>query len=177
MPVRKSGILNKIGCRSQERNMKKTMGFFAVILLCCAGISTVSGQSNETLDLLLSEQEATLGNTSYLVLVAANIASEDWTAQRSVDELISRDWGFDDAQSDDVVNLGTLAFMVMKSFDIKGGIMYAILPSRRYAAREFAFRKFVPGNSSPYRILSGTDVANILGRALTSLGEAEGTAQ
>ena len=157
--------------------MKKTIGFIAVILLCCVGVSTVSGQSNETLDLLLSEQVATLGNTSYLVLVAANIASDDWTVQRAVDELASRDWGFEDAQPDDVVNLGTLAFMVMKSFDMKGGIMYAILPGPRYAAREFAFRKFVAGDTSPYRILSGVNVANILGRAVSSLDETEGTAK
>ena len=155
------------------------MGFFTVVLLCCVGIPSVSGQSNEALDLLLAEEQATFGNTTYLVLVAAEIASEDWTPKQSVDELVSRGWGFEDAQPEDIVNLGSLAFMIMKSFDMKGGIMYAILPGQRYAAKEFAFRNFVPGNTNAYRILSGLDVANILGRTLSYLGqgEAEGIAQ
>ena len=159
--------------------MKKTIGFLTAALLWCVGALTVSGQSNEALDLLLEEQQATMGNTAYLVLVAANIASDDWTPEQSVEELASRGWGFEDSQPGDLVTLGSLAFVIMKSFDMKGGIMYAIFPGRRYAAKEFAYREFVPGNTSAYRIVSGLDVANILGRALDFLGqrEAQGAAQ
>ena len=159
--------------------MKKTTGFLAAILLCCIGTLTVSGQSNEALDLLLEEQKATLGNTAYLIMVAADIAPENWTVEQSVNELASRGWGFEDSQAEELVNLGSLAFIIMKSFEMKGGIMYAIFPGPRYAAKEFAYRRLVPGNTSPYRILSGLDVVNILGRALDFLGQrdAEGAVQ
>lgn len=153
--------------------MKKMIGVLAALLLCFVGTLTVSGQSNEVLDQLLEEKQATMGNATYLVFVAAGIASEDWSTDRSVQELASLGWGFEDAQPGDLVKLGALAFMIMKSFDMKGGIMYSIFPGRRYAAKEFAYLRFAPGNSSAYRTLSGIDVANILGRAMDFLGQPE----
>ena len=159
--------------------MKKTVGFFMTVVMCCVGIGPILAQSNEAIDLLLDEPQATMGSAAYLVLVAADIARDDWTREQSVRELASFGWGFEDARPEDPVNLGSLAYMIMRSFDMKGGIMYAIFPGRRYAAREFAFRKIVPGISSSYRILSGLDVANILGKALDFMGqrELEGGAQ
>ena len=133
-------------------------------------------QSNEVIDQLLEEEQATLGNTVYLVFLAADIAAEDWSVDRSIQELQSRGWGFDDAATDTVVDLGSMSFLLMKTFGMRGGIMYSLFPGRRYAARELAFLGFVPGYASPKRVLEGQEVTHILGRTLDHLGE-RGVAQ
>ena len=51
--------------------MKKTIGFFSVLLLCFMATFPAFAQSNRAIDLLLEQKQATLGNAAYLVLVAA----------------------------------------------------------------------------------------------------------
>lgn len=49
--------------------------------------------------------------------------------------------------------------------------MYSLFPGKRYAAREFAYRGFLQGNTSPGRVLSGRDAVHALGRVLEALGQ------
>ncbi|MBT3273618.1 MAG: hypothetical protein HN368_10705 [Spirochaetales bacterium] len=151
--------------------MKKSHLVSLMLLLFTAQI--VFSQSNEILDQLLDEERASLGRASYLVFMASGIASEDWTIERSIQELHSRNWGLEEFGADTHVKTGVFALMIMKEFGMKGGIMYAIIPGPRYAAREFSYRGFVPGVASPGRILSGAEVTHILGSALDFLGERE----
>ena len=153
--------------------MKKTIMCTVVSILLCGAGGFLFSQSNEIIDQLLDEEKASLGKTAYLVFVAAGIAGEDWSVDEAFGELQSRGWGFESSSPDDPVSLGAFALLVMRSYGMKGGILYAIIPGRRYAAREFAYRKFVPGDTSPYRKLSGQDVTHILGKVLEFLGERE----
>ena len=143
----------------------------ALVFLFC--IQHGFSQSNEVLDGLLEQEQATMGNAAYLVFLASGIAAEEWSPDRSFEELRSRDWGFDEADAASVVDLGSLSFMIMQAFEMKGGIMYSLFPGKRYAARELAYLGFVPGNTSPYRVVSGQEVTHILGRTLEYLGQRE----
>ena len=60
--------------------MKKMPLFLSILLFLLAqhGFS----QSNEVLDQLLDEEQATFGKTAYLVFLAADVASEDWSESR-----------------------------------------------------------------------------------------------
>lgn len=167
-------IIKKNTSVSQGKYVKKATAFLSVVFLLIVATPVVIAQSNEIIDQLLEEQQATLGKSAYLVLLAADLISENSTPVESVEALASFDWGFDNATPEDAVDLGSLAFMIMKSFDMKGGIMYTIFPGRRYAVKEFAFRTLTLESASQYRILSGIDVANILGRSLDILGRRDG---
>ncbi len=153
--------------------MKKRSLLVFAAAFTLAGVGHGFSQSNEVLDRLLEEQQATLGNAAYIVFLAAEIGTEDWSVDQSIQELQSRDWGFDDAAVDTVADLGSISFLIMRAFDMKGGIMYSLFPGRRYAAREFAFLGFVPGYASPARVLTGQEVTHILGRTLDHLGMRE----
>ena len=153
--------------------MKKRPLLIAAVLLAIICVQYGFAQSNEVIDQLLAEDQATLGNAVYLVFLAADIASEDWSVDESIQELQSRGWGFDDAAPGNVVDLGSFSFILMKTFDMKGGIMYSLFPGKRYAARELAFLGFVPGYASPTRVLEGQEVTHILGRTLDYLGARE----
>jgi hypothetical protein len=151
---------------------KRSLSMFAV-LLSLFFIQNAFSQSNDILDRLLDEDQATLGNAAYLVFLAAGVASEDWSVDRSIEELRSRDIGFEGAEVNTPVDFGSLSFLIMETFDIKGGIMYSLFPGRRYAARELAYLGFIPGFASPSRILTGAEVTHVIGRTLDYLGERE----
>lgn len=151
--------------------MKKRSLSVAIVLLFLFCVQHGFAQSNELVDSLLDEEQATMGNVAYLVFLAADVAQEDWSVERSVEELRSRGWGFENVDTKTVVDLGSLSFIIMQTFEMKGGIMYSILPGKRYAAKELVYLGFVPGRKSPYRPVSGQEVTHILGRTLDHLGQ------
>lgn len=152
--------------------MKQMRRLPIVLVVLCGVAGTAVAQSNQIVDDLLSQEEAALGPTAYLVYSAAGVAAEDWDVQDAMERVRGEGW-FDEQLADGPVTLGLFAYMVMRTFDLHGGVLYAAFPGPRYAAREFAFRSFVTGNTSPYRVLSGADVVNILGRVLDAVGQRE----
>ena len=67
-------------------------------------------------------------------------------------------------QGDKPVSKGTLAYMLCRAMDIKGGLWMHLLPSRRYAYREALHRKLME-RGSEYEPLTGPEAVGILGRA------------
>ena len=71
----------------------------------------------------------------------------------------------------DPITLGELSFLMMKSFNIKGGMMYSIFPGPRYAYRTMVSRSFIQGASDPSHKVNGRQFLIILGRVLSAQGE------
>ena len=65
-----------------------------------------------------------------------------------------------------------VSFIIMQALDMSGGIMYSLLPSPRYAAREFDNLGLVIGDAHPGTTLSGGDVIRMLSGAI-EIQEAE----
>jgi len=123
-------------------------------------------QSNDIVDELLMEDEASFGKTAYLVLVATNVVSELATIDDAVSELQTLGWKLDSKGNDEPVKLGELSLMLMKSLDINGGIMYRITKNARYACRELSYLGLIIGNKSPYRTLSGEEALSLISRVI-----------
>ena len=141
------------------------------VLICLLLSGAAWGQSNQIIDALLTQERASVGATAYLVLSAAELVDQGATVEQAFAALQGKSWGFEKSGIDDEVKLGSFAHLVMKAFKMRGGLLYSLFPGKRYAAREFAYRDFVQGNTSPARTLSGRDVTHILGRVLESLGQ------
>lgn len=139
--------------------MKKYVLIFGV---SCAVATVAVAQSNEIIDQLLRQDIAQPAEVSYLVLVAAGQIEEDASPTDALGVAWQR--GYFDGQ--DAVRLGDLSFSLMDSFQVRGGIMYAILPGPRYATRELAFHQVVPGRTHPSRVLSGREALEIVERFL-----------
>jgi hypothetical protein len=133
-------------------------------------MTNVSAQSNEILDALLEENPASYGKTAYLVLSAADIVPETGDAARAVSEVNDRGWNRFGKGANDPVKLGEFAYMTMQAFGIKGGLMYTLFPSPRYAAREFGFKGYVKDRPGPYRYISGKETVLVLGRVMRDVG-------
>lgn len=142
------------------RSLLISMGF----LVFASGLAW--GQSNSTLDKILATKEASFGDAAYLVLTATKKIPDSTTLSEAADAITKQGWGIKGASADQSITLGTYSLMLMKAFDMKGGIMYSLLPSPRYAARELTYLGDIHGDTSPYDPVSGTEAVDILGSVL-----------
>lgn len=143
---------------------KTSILLLAFILL--GAIVNVSAQSNEVLDALLEEDTTTYGQAAYLVLTASARIPDDASPATAAEEIAAQGWKVPARTAEEPLTLGEYSFLLMQAFEIKGGIMYRIIPGPRYAGRELAYLKFIKGNTSPYRAFSGEEAIGILGRLL-----------
>jgi len=143
---------------------KKLILLLALMLL--GAVLHVSAQSNEVLDALLEEDTTSFGQAAYLVLTASARIPDDTSPAEAAAEITGQGWKVPTRAADEPLTLGEYSFLLMQAFELKGGIMYRIVPGPRYAGRELAYLKFIKGNTSPYRSFSGEEAIGILGRLL-----------
>jgi len=66
--------------------------------------------------------------------------------------------------ADEAIERGTLAVMICKAVDLKGGVTYSLLgPTPRYAVRELQYVGLYP-LSTPNQIFTGAEYLGIIGR-------------
>ncbi len=145
-----------------EGEMKRIV-ILALLLALTAGFAVA--QSNELIDELLATEEAPFAAAVYLVMLAGGEIDEDTSVQEAYSEFDFSNWRIAEKGADAPVTLGELAYLSMETLGISGGIMYSLIPSPRYAAREFSYLRLVPGKAYPGRVLSGREVVDVIGRA------------
>ena len=143
---------------------KKLILLLAFILLVV--VVNISAQSNEVLDILLEEETTSFGQAAYLVLSASARIPDDTSPAEAAAEMAGQGWKVPTRAAEEPLTLGEYSFLLMQAFELKGGVMYRIIPGPRYAGRELAYLRFIKGNTSPYRTFSGEEAIGILGRLL-----------
>ena len=139
--------------------------YFCLVLWCGAA-PALSAQSNQLIDDLLAEEQATFGKSIHLVLQAAGVIDEQSAVIEAIDALADKHWNVELKPAWEPIQLGEYAYILMRAFHIQGGIMYSIFPGPRYASKELAFMGIIPEKESPGRTVSGEEVLRILGRIL-----------
>jgi hypothetical protein len=147
--------------------MKKAWAILALLAACAL---PAFAQSNELIDRLLEQPQASFGAAAYLVLAASGALDPDATEQQSLESLREKGWKLREAQAEEPIRLGELCFLIMKAFEEKGGLLYRLFPGPRYAVRELAYRELVHGKVHSGRIPSGQEVVQILASFLDSKG-------
>lgn len=132
----------------------------------------LSAQSNDVLDDFLDRDAADFGTTVYLVLASTGEIDESATIEEALDWIIKSDElsRIEDISSRRNISYGEFSYILMEVLDIKGGLMYRMVPGPRYAAREAAYRNWLLGSSFPGRVLKPFEVIN----TLVSIVESEG---
>ena len=67
---------------------------------------------------------------------------------------------------EDLMSIGELSYLIMRSLNMQGGLFYSIFPSPRYAFRELTFRGIIDEGTGPFRIVSGDEVVRTVGNVL-----------
>jgi hypothetical protein len=123
-------------------------------------------QTAEEMDRVLASKEITYAQAARFVLRAANALPDGANAFTAAKE--NRWLPADDSiGADSPISLGDLSLLVMKAFDMKGGIFYGFFPIPRYACRELVYLRIIQGRTDPGGRLDGRTFLQILGRALS----------
>jgi hypothetical protein len=143
--------------------MKKAWAFFALLAVC---VLPAAAQSNSILDQMLESTRLSYGQAAYLALTASQRIPDSAETSQAAEALSGTGWKVRPRGADDPVTLGEYSFLLMRAFELKGGLFYRMIPGPRYAARELAYLRFIRGSGSPYRTLSGEEALGVLQRLL-----------
>ncbi len=134
--------------------------------LALAASLPLAAQTGAFMDKFLEQEKAAYGDGSYLVLLGAGHIKESDSVERALAVLEERGWSVPAKAASDPLTLGEFAWLVMRSYEIPGGLMYRVAPGPRYAARELAYLQVIQGKARPNSSLSGERAVRILGRVL-----------
>ena len=132
----------------------------ALLLLPALGFAQAAAE----LDGVLGADTVSAAAAARFVLGAAGLLPEGLTgteAENAAWETASSK-GWIKTAADDPVTLKEAAFLVMNAFELRGGVMYSLLPGPRYAYREMLYRKIIHGD--PDTKVSGPALLLILDR-------------
>ncbi|GHV96429.1 hypothetical protein AGMMS50293_27490 [Spirochaetia bacterium] len=142
-----------------------------IITIFCLPAYFLPAQTAERMDILLSSPEVSCAIAALAVLPAAALIPEDSSPEAAFAAALEQGVLPKNAEADKAIKLDELSFLIMRSFGMKSGLMYALFPSPRYAYREMIYRKLIQGRNDHALTLSGERLLRILGRTLDFLGE------
>ena len=93
--------------------------------------------------------------------------------QEAAESAPAGQWLPKNAAPGDSARLNGVALLLMRSFDLKGGIFFSIAKNPHYAYRELVYKKVIRGNTDPLMPVSGPDLLYMIGRLLAIKEEAE----
>jgi len=143
---------------------KWTAGIFAGLFFMFPVF--LSAQTALELEAVMETPAVTCAQAARFVLASAGGAASD-----DFEQAMANGWLPKGTVSDESITLGKLSFLMMKAFDIKGGMMYFFLPGPRYAFRIMVSRSFIQGAADPAMTVSGEWFLRILGNVLSAAGE------
>jgi len=136
------------------------------VLLIFLPLITLSAQSNETLDTFLDQSKADTATTIWLVLLADGRIPADAQPGDALAAFTDPRGKLTDLKAREPISFGEFAYIAMEILDLPGGMMYSMIPSPRYAAREFLYRGWIPGKPKTATELTPWEVTTSLSEIL-----------
>lgn len=140
-----------------------------IIVIAVAVLFTAAasfGQSAERVDKILETEKATFGQAAYLIQTALNADSDEIDFDTAFDRFKSGNQHLirDSVTAEDVIPAKVYAFLLMKAFDVKGGMMYRIYPCPRYAYRDLQYLAVIQDKNDPNAPMTGAAMLRIFSR-------------
>ena len=145
---------------------------FAVGFLALS-LTSLPAQTAAELEAVLETPAVTCAQAARFVTASSGSAASSGASLPDADfqQALENGWFPRGTTPDENITLGKLSFLIMRAFNIKGGMMYAILPGPRYAFRTMVSRSFIQGAADPSMTVNGERFLHILGRVLNNEGE------
>lgn len=142
----------------------------ALVIFLLAAAASAYAQSNAFIDRVLAGKGLTGGEAAYLALVASGNIGDDADEARSFELLGQLKWVPGDLSKDRPITHAEYAYILMRAFGIKGGLLYSLFPSPRYAYRELCYLVVIQGATDPAMPVSGSEAMRIIGRVFDVKG-------
>jgi hypothetical protein len=134
-------------------------------VLALGGLAALSAQTAAEMETLLNTQAVTYAQAARFVLQAADAAAiaNPAAAFKFAQE---KDWLPKGVSPDTAARLDGISLLFMRSFDIKGGILYSLTKNPHYAYRELVYQTAIQGRTDPHMAVSGYQLIFITNRLL-----------
>ena len=147
---------------------------FLVILCFLAVSSFLSAQSTAAeIETLLETDAVTYAQAARFILDAANLKTTPHP-EEAFNFADQNNWVPRKAAAGDYARLDGIALLLMRSFDIKGGLFYSITKGSHYAYRELVYKGIIQGRHDPSMPVSGERLIFYVNRIYSVLGEPGG---
>jgi len=140
--------------------MKKILLLFCICLLLAVPIFSQTAAEIET---LLETEALSYEQAASFVLRAADVQVSDSAFNYASEQK----WLPKNAAPEDTARLNGIALLLMRSFELKGGIFYSLAKSPHHAYRELVYKGFIQGDTDPGMPVSGRQLLLIISRILS----------
>ena len=123
-------------------------------------------QSAADMDELLETETINYQQAAWFVLQSANPDGFSGSPAEAFRYAIEHKWLPVNAAPEGRARLDGVSLLVMQSHSMKGGIVYTLTKSGRYAYRELAYRNIIQGRADPQMAVSGDLLLFMLTRVL-----------
>ena len=126
-------------------------------------------QTASEMDAMFAADTVSAARAARFVLGAAYLLPQELSgsvAERTAYEMASSN-GWVKVSQDDALTLKDTAFLIMKAFDLKGGMMYSIFKNPRYAYREMVCRNLITGRMNGNIKVKGSTLLQILDKTIS----------
>ena len=154
----------------------KRLTVLICVLLAASGV--LHSQTVQILEELLGSVRLRNEQAAWLVLEAAEAAysagdPQGQSAQAAAFRYaVERQWFSGAAAPEGWITLDQASLLIMRAFDLKGGVLYTLTGSPHYAYRELEYQGILQGKVNPKTRVSGDLLLFIVNRVL-SYKEAE----
>jgi hypothetical protein len=142
--------------------------FFLILCLTAVPLFAQSPRSQSTaaeIETLLSAKTVTYAQAARFVLEAANALATD-NREEAFNYAVQQNWLPKKLSSGDSARLNYISLLIMRSFKLKGGIMYTITKGPHYAYRELVYLDVIQNRSDPSVLVSGEQLLYYINRIL-----------
>jgi hypothetical protein len=154
--------------------MKITIFGSCIVIILFFSPLPLTAQTAAEMDAVMESDAVTYEQAARFVLASAGDAvfPENVVSPDAFNQAKANGWLPASAAAGDPVLLGELSFLLMRAFDLKGGLMYTLLPGPRYAMRSLVNRSFIQAAADPSMTVPGERFLLILGNLIAFRGDA-----
>jgi len=169
---RYEGKFSNYALSSSVSSVKLRVRIFLIIILLFLTGAALYAQTADEIETLLNTRAVTYGQAARFVLEAS-----DALVTRSHEEAfryaVQQNWLPANSSSGDPARFDQISLLLMRSFNMKGGLMYTLTKSSHHAYRELVYRNVIQTRSDPAMTVSGEELLFMVGRLLSMQGTEE----
>ena len=124
------------------------------------------GQSADFVSEMIESTAVTYEDAAYFCAINLELIQDDVSPADAVKALDDAKFFSMPKDSKISITYEVLANMCMRTWDIKGGLMYTITKANRYAFKEMQYLGFIPNNANPKSTVSGIQMLNLITRCI-----------
>jgi len=141
---------------------------FLILSLATASAFAQTHRSQSTaqeIETLLNSKTVTYAQAARFVLEAADALATD-NGEEAFNYAVQQKWLPQKAAPGDPARLDNVSQLLLRSFNIKGGIMYTITKNPHYAYRELVYFKIIQDRADPSMLVSGEQLLFYVNRII-----------